>query len=115
MFTLDSLNLSVPKSSGSPKHGKKLSPHTSLRNSAQANSMKDSLEASIHSRSQQDATLRQSIEDTEMKLDERVYYLADLTMHEKPRAVSDRDHLEYYKKLESKILLFYRFFALISY
>lgn len=98
-FILDSLNLTIPKSS---------SPQASLRASTKAptqpSSLRNSLNASVHSKSQNDATLRRSIEDVETKLDETVFHLATLTMDERPKAATDMDLLNYYRKLESKNL-----------
>lgn len=83
-----SVDLSMPRRSGSPTPAK-----------ASSSSLRNSLEASVHSKSLQDASLRQSIEQTEERLDEQVYHLGNLTL-ERPRAVSEPQQLEYYRKLE---------------
>lgn len=98
-FSPDSLNLAIPKS-GSPIQSRKASSHHSPRKSGKTDSLRNSLNASINSRSQQDVSLRQSVEDTEVKLDEQVYHLATLTRDERPKARNDSDMLAYYRKLE---------------
>ena len=116
-FKSESLNLTIPRS-GSPIPSVRSSIHSlrgsthsvkpasvagSLRTSAlvsQPGSVRASLENSIRTRTEHDASLRQSVDEAEDMLHEHVHELATLTLKVKQKAISDQQQLDYYRKLE---------------
>lgn len=103
---IPSVRNSVPSLHGSTHSIKPVSVAGSLRTSALVShpgSVRASLENSIKTRTEHDASLRQSVDEAEDTLHEHVHELATLTLQEKQRAISDKQQLDYYRKLEGII------------